>query len=86
MAEVHALGHHDDYPRKRCVECLATTHETRAQVIARLERLGSLEPGCPGCAELYAAPNPLAVCAPRHTASRRCESGKRAHCTCDVCF
>lgn len=23
---------------------------------------------------------------PSHTASDRCESGKRAHCTCDVCF
>ncbi len=24
--------------------------------------------------------------APRHFASPRCESGKRNHCTCDVCF
>jgi len=23
---------------------------------------------------------------PRHFASSRCESGGRAHCTCDVCF
>lgn len=23
---------------------------------------------------------------PRHTASERCESGKRPHCTCDTCF
>lgn len=23
---------------------------------------------------------------PPHTASRNCESGKRDHCTCDVCF
>lgn len=23
---------------------------------------------------------------PPHTASRRCESGKRAHCSCDICF
>lgn len=23
---------------------------------------------------------------PRHTASARCESGKRNHCTCDTCF
>ena len=23
---------------------------------------------------------------PSHTASARCESGKHAHCTCDVCF
>lgn len=23
---------------------------------------------------------------PRHTASRRCQSGKRPHCTCDACW
>ena len=23
---------------------------------------------------------------PSHDASRHCESGKRSHCTCDVCF
>ena len=23
---------------------------------------------------------------PRHSASERCESGKRPHCTCDTCF
>ena len=23
---------------------------------------------------------------PRHYASQRCESGKRPHCTCDICF
>lgn len=23
---------------------------------------------------------------PSHTASARCESGKRAHCTCDTCY
>jgi hypothetical protein len=23
---------------------------------------------------------------PRHTASGRCESGQRNHCTCDTCF
>jgi len=23
---------------------------------------------------------------PSHTASSSCESGKRAHCTCDACF
>lgn len=23
---------------------------------------------------------------PSHDASHRCESGKRAHCTCDTCF
>ena len=23
---------------------------------------------------------------PDHDASRRCESGKRAHCSCDACF
>lgn len=23
---------------------------------------------------------------PKHEASPRCESGKRPHCTCDICF
>jgi len=23
---------------------------------------------------------------PSHTPSERCESGKRPHCTCDICF
>jgi len=26
------------------------------------------------------------VFGPRHKASKRCESGKRPHCTCDTCF
>jgi hypothetical protein len=40
---------------------------------------------------------PIGVCAycdahrhetmmPSHTPSKNCESGKRPHCTCDVCF
>jgi hypothetical protein len=37
--------------------------------------------GCVTCAGL----TPTAF-APRHDASPRCESGKRNHCSCDICF
>jgi len=35
---------------------------------------------CEFCAETEGQP------APRHFASERCESGRRNHCSCDVCF
>lgn len=59
--------------------------ETRAERIARLEALGTISPGCPSCQEFYAHPR-LMPHAPSHRASNRCQSGKRAHCTCDTCF
>lgn len=62
------------------------TGETRDQVIARWEREGRIAVGCEGCASIYAAEDPYSVTAPPHTASKNCESGKRPHCTCDVCF
>jgi hypothetical protein len=42
------------------------------------------EPGeCKTCDEIRAkGEKPF----PSHQASDRCESGKRPHCTCDVCF
>lgn len=39
--------------------------------------------GCDYCRRLALAREDFA---PRHTASDRCRSGKRAHCTCDTCF
>jgi hypothetical protein len=39
------------------------------------------EKGCPACAELARG-----SFGPSHDPSPRCESGKRPHCTCDVCF
>lgn len=62
-----------------------TPYESREQKIARLEASGDLDPGCHGCREFYAHPT-LTPFAPPHKASRSCESGKRAHCTCDSCF
>jgi hypothetical protein len=42
------------------------------------------EPGeCKTCDEMRAKGETLF---PSHDASGRCESGKRNHCTCDVCF
>ena len=41
----------------------------------------AMEEGCATCAEL--AQGSLG---PPHDPSPRCESGKRPHCTCDICF
>jgi hypothetical protein len=51
-----------------------------------MEQLGHIRADCQACAEFYKAENPLNVFAPRHRPSDRCESGMRAHCTCDTCF
>lgn len=59
--------------------------ETRDEKIARLEADGRLDPNCPGCASAYAHPT-VSPFAPHHEASDRCESGKRSHCTCPVCW
>lgn len=40
-----------------------------------------MEEGCPTCAELARG-----SFGPSHDPSPRCESGKRPHCTCDICF
>lgn len=40
-----------------------------------------MEEGCETCAELARG-----SWGPSHDASPRCESGKRPHCTCDICF
>ena len=60
--------------------------EKQAQ-LRRLEATGSIDPGCDYCRhEFYARDQPVHVFAPRHTASSRCRSGKRPHCTCDTCW
>lgn len=38
-----------------------------------------------GCCR-YCDVHRLDTMMPPHTPSKNCESGKRAHCTCDVCF
>lgn len=61
----------------------------RDRHIKRWESEGRLDPECPFCkSEFYAKTRtfPQDVFAPNHTASSRCESGKRSHCTCDTCF
>lgn len=40
-----------------------------------------MEEGCATCAELARD-----SFGPWHDPSPRCESGKRPHCTCDICF
>jgi hypothetical protein len=59
--------------------------ETRAERIARWEAAGSLDPDCPGCREFYEHPR-LDPFAPHHRPGRMCESGKRPHCTCPLCW
>ena len=61
--------------------------ETREQMIARWEADGMLIDGCEGCGIFYDSPGmPWEVTAPRHKASRNCESGGYSHCSCDSCF
>jgi hypothetical protein len=38
------------------------------------------DPSCPTCIEIGVGHGPS------HTPSRRCESGRRPHCSCPVCF
>ena len=52
----------------------------------RAEQEGEIVADCPGCRAFYEAEDPREVCTPRHRASRRCQSGRRAHCSCETCF
>ena len=64
------------------------TSETVEERISRLEELGYIVPDCKTCQEIFysAVRNGQIAFGPRHIPSSRCESGKRPHCTCDVCF
>lgn len=48
---------------------------------AALRKRIAMEEGCATCAELARG-----SFGPPHDPSPRCESGKRPHCTCDICF
>ena len=66
-----------------------TNSETPEERISRFEKIGYLDPNCKSCQEIFYPAyrkGDMSVFAPRHKASERCESGKRPHCTCDVCF
>lgn len=52
-------------------------HSTKEPVRKRIV----MEEGCATCAELARG-----SFGPSHDPSPRCESGKRPHCTCDICF
>ena len=62
--------------------------EAPSERIARLEKIGYLDPNCKSCQEIFypAYWKGMTPFAPSHKPSDRCESGKRPHCTCDVCF
>lgn len=59
--------------------------------IQELEIYEDLNPNCKTCVEVF-YPELMRgkkmndIFAPRHKASKRCESGRHPHCTCDVCF
>jgi hypothetical protein len=59
--------------------------ETRAERIARMERLGVIDPDCETCKPAYDHPT-LSAFMPQHRAGSWCRSGKQPHCTCDGCF
>ena len=61
------------------------------EAIERLEQSGDLDPTCNMCKKIFyqKIQNGVQfgyVFAPRHKPSKRCESGKHPHCTCDTCF
>lgn len=62
--------------------------ETREERIARLESIGSLDPGCDTCVRhFYPASDPASVFHPGHKPSRLCRmGGRRPHCTCKACW
>ena len=62
------------------------TEEKRREKIARMEQQGSLDPNCATCIKYFYTHKDIDPWYPRHKASDRCESGKRSHCTCDVCW
>lgn len=88
-AEVKGLIHERDVAREACVNLTEMRDAAKAALMrANVEILGlwSIVPGCAACREFYDAKSPVDVFAPRHTASTRCQSGRRDHCTCDTCF
>jgi len=64
--------------------------ETYAYIL-RIENEGFIDRDCKMCQEVFIprlinGAHLSDIHAPSHKASRRCESGKHAHCTCDTCF
>lgn len=56
-----------------------------------LETQGLISSTCQTCAKVFyphlrRGKKLTDIFAPGHKPSSRCESGKRPHCTCDVCF
>lgn len=86
-ASVERLAHY--YPK---LAPLTIREDTELPIAVDAETLANwikcgkvLPPGeCAGC-DRDIAYNPSGYF-PRHTASQRCQSGARPHCTCDTCF
>jgi hypothetical protein len=75
-----------DGQQTRFAICPFGASETRAERIARLEALGSIDPDCRACRDWFYPHPTLDPFAPRHRAGAGCRSGHRNHCTCDTCF
>ncbi len=70
-------------------ENLKDYDETIEERIARYEKYGIINPSCKTCQEVFYPAlkcGEIVIMAPKHIASNYCESGKRPHCTCDICF
>jgi hypothetical protein len=62
--------------------------QERTLFLLEAERVGALDSTCAECAPVYHADDPslMQFMQPNHTASPRCQSGRRAHCACATCF
>lgn len=67
-------------PRKIGTLSLSLAERERMARWNRALAAGIVAEGCAYCAAHW-----LGIM-PSHTASLRCQSGKRPHCTCDTCF
>jgi hypothetical protein len=61
---------------------------TNAERLEDFYTRGILARDCPSCEEdaAYVLQYGSLPMGPRHEARERCESGKRPHCSCDLCF
>lgn len=62
--------------------CEPGIRETYSERAERLRESYRRPPGECSCCDQHRNDKMM----PSHTASDRCESGKRNHCTCDTCF
>lgn len=62
-------------------EAVISTHHQRQMDILKVQ--SEANPDCSRCRQFLEEGLTLS---PRHTASVRCQSGRRSHCSCETCF